>query len=254
MEIITPDWPAPENIVAAITTREGGVSLAPWDTLNISFNTKDKHLSIEKNWQLLSKELNLPSLPQVLDQVHGIDIVRAHSGGSNVIGDGSFSDLPKTVCAVTTADCLPMLVCNIQGTLVCAVHAGWRGLSTGIVKNIIRQLAVLPSDLMVYLGPAISQKNFEVGFEVKNMFISSTSKPCLKEKFNSCFLRIEKKEENEVEKWQADLYGLAKMALNEVGIAKVYGGDFCTYGDPVRFYSHRRDGETGRRASLIWIS
>ncbi|MFT7267202.1 MAG: YfiH family protein [Porticoccus sp.] len=253
MNILKPDWPAPVNVFSVITTRRGGVSLPPWDSLNLGLNTGDSLDSIKRNWRGLSKELNLPSVPQLLDQVHGSHVIKAICGAPAVVGDASFTDIAGTVCAVTTADCLPILMCNTQGTIVSSIHAGWRGLSAGIVKNTIRQLAVSPRDLMVYLGPAISQKNFEVGVEVRRAFLSGASNPCMKEKLNTCFLRTVEKDENKTKKWMTNLYGLARVILNEAGVTQIYGGDLCTYSDHLNFYSYRRDGSTGRMASLIWF-
>jgi polyphenol oxidase len=253
MNILKPDWPAPVNVFSVITTRKNGVSLPPWNSLNLGFNTGDSVDSVKRNWRDLSKELNLPSAPQLLDQVHGAHAIKATCSAPAVIGDASFTDIAGIVCAVTTADCLPILICNTQGTIVSSIHAGWRGLSAGIVKNTIRQLAVSPGDLMAYLGPAISQKNFEVGVEVRQAFLSSASTPCIKEKFNTCFLRTTEEDENKTKKWMANLYGLARVILNEAGVTQIYGGDRCTYSDHLNFYSYRRDGNTGRMASLIWF-
>ena len=254
MNILKPDWPAPVNVFSAITTRKGGASLPPWDSLNLGFNVGDSADSVKKNWRYLSKELNLPSAPQLLDQVHGAHVIKATCHAPAVVGDASFTSITGTVCAVTTADCLPILICNTQGTIVSSIHAGWRGLSVGIVKNTIRRLVVSPGDLMAYFGPAISQKNFEVGPEVREAFLVGASTPRMKEKLNACFLRTAEKDANKTKKWMADLYGLAKVILNEAGVTQIYGGDYCTYSDHLNFYSYRRDGSTGRMASLIWLT
>ncbi|MCL4122089.1 UNVERIFIED_CONTAM: hypothetical protein GTU68_010563 [Idotea baltica] len=142
-----------------------------------------------------------------------------------------------------TADCLPILLCNTAGTEVAAIHAGWRGLAAGVVSNAVKQFCSPATDLMAYFGPAISQQNFEVGPEVRQAFLSSSSHEH-DSKFGDC----------NVDHWMADLYGLARIALNQIGISQIYGGDLCSYADAKRFYSYRRDGQTGRMASLIWIS
>jgi len=254
MEILKPNWPAPENISAFITTRKGGLSLSPWSSNNFSLSVGDNIKSVEKNWRLLSQEISLPSPPQLLDQVHGANIVQATCDGSTVIGDGSFTKKSRIVCSVITADCLPILICDVYGTLVASIHAGWRGLSAGIVTNLIKQLNVCPDDLMAYLGPAISQKNFEVGHEVKRAFLNGCHSIDLEKKVSSCFVRVKQKKVYQDEKWRASLYDLAKIHLNENNVFKIYGGDSCTYDDSERFYSYRRDGNTGRMASLIWFS
>ena len=254
MEILKPNWPAPENISAFITTRKGGLSLSPWNSNNFGFNVGDNIKSVENNWRLLSQEVSLPSRPQLLDQVHGVNVVQATCDGSTIVGDGSFTKKSKIVCSVTTADCLPILICDVQGTLVASIHAGWRGLSAGIITNLIKQLNVNPDDLIVYIGPTISQKNFEVGHEVKKAFLNRCCSIALQEKVSSCFVRVKQKNFYQDEKWRANLYELAKIYFNENYVFKIYGGDLCTYDDYERFYSYRRDGNTGRMASLIWFS
>ncbi len=254
MEILKPNWPAPKNVFAFFTTRIGGVSSDPWSANNLSFNVGDKLESVQTNWELLSKKISLPSPPQLLEQIHGIDIVKAECNGSTKIGDGSYSDRAGIVCTITTADCLPVLICNTQGSLVASVHVGWRGLSAGIISNLIENLKVPAKDLMVYLGPAISQKNFEVGPEVREIFLRQCINVDIRKKINSCFLKIHKNKIDHNNKWKADLYNLAKIYFNEHGIFDIYGGNLCTYKDSERFYSYRRDRITGRMASLIWFS
>lgn len=254
MEIFRPNWPAPKNVFSFFTSRIGGVSSDPWKASNLSFNVGDKLESVQTNWKLLSKKISLPSSPQLLEQVHGINIVKADCNGSIKIGDGSYSDKAGIVCAVTTADCLPVLICNTQGSLVASVHMGWRGLSKGIISNLIKNLQVPAKDLIVHLGPAISQKNFEVGSEVRNIFLRECINIDIREKINLCFIKMNKNAADQNNKWKADLYNLAKIYFNEQGIFDIYGGDFCTYSDSEKFYSYRRDGITGRIASLIWFS
>jgi polyphenol oxidase len=260
MDLIIPSWPAPTNIAAAITTRNGGCSTSPWNSLNLAFHVGDSPKSVEQNWQSVSEQLNLPSKLQLLNQVHGIEIVEVgdHKGIANEItpiADGCYTKSADYVCAVMTADCLPILFCNPAGTEVAAVHAGWRGLAAGVVSSAVKQFCSPATDLMAYLGPAISQQNFEVGPEVRQAFLSSSSHKHVQYKINTCFTQSDS--EGEVSKngrWMADLYGLARVALYQAGVSQIYGGDFCSYADAERFYSYRRDGQTGRMASLIWIS
>lgn len=257
MDLIVPSWPAPANIAAAITTRNGGCSTSPWNSLNLAFHVGDSPESVKQNWQSVSEQLNLPSTPQLLSQVHGIEIVEV--GGRKEIAneiapaaDGCYTKSPDYVCAVMTADCLPILLCNTAGTEVAAVHAGWRGLAAGVVSNAVKQFCSPSTDLMAYLGPAISQQNFEVGPEVRQAFLSSSSHEHVQYKINACFTPSDS--EGEADRWMADIYGLARIALYQVGVSQIYGGDFCSYADTEQFYSYRRDGQTGRMASLIWIS
>ena len=260
MDIIIPSWPAPTNISAAITTRSGGCSISPWDSLNLAFHVGDNPKSVKQNWQSVSEQLNLPSTPQLLNQVHGIDIVEVgirKEIANEIIptADGCYTKIPDLVCTVMTADCLPILLCNTAGTEVAAIHAGWRGLAAGVVCNAVKQFCSPATDLMAYLGPAISQRNFEVGPEVRQAFLSSSSHEHVQHKINACFTQSDSEHGNSKgDHWIADLYGLARIALNETGVSHIYGGDFCSYADAERFYSYRRDGQTGRMASLIWIS
>ena len=244
---ITPKWPAPENVRAAISTRNGGRSVSPWDELNLAFHVGDTPNTVEKNWQLLAEQLQLTVVPQLLQQVHGTKIVFAGVDGAVPIADGSYTNRPGPVCTVMTADCLPLLICDARGKEVAAIHAGWRGLASGIVEEAVKLFQSDPSELMVYLGPAICQSNFEVGAEVIDAFLANASQYARSETID-CFLRTDDLH------WQADLYRLARLALKAVGVTQVYGGEFCTYENVRDFYSYRRDGQTGRMASLIWIS
>ena len=259
MEILKPDWPIPSNVCVAISTRCGGQSLRPWNSLNLAYHVGDKFESVAQNWQLLSKQLGLPSSPQLLNQIHGTVMVKAAGDGLVRTADGSYTNAPGHVCTVMTADCLPILLCNTEGTEVAAIHAGWRGLAAGIVRNAVRQFSSSSTDLMAYLGPAISQLHFEVGAEVRQAFLDNTFNDDSKDRgsknrIEGCFLKSGDEEKKQNEYWMADLYGLAKVALNLEGVTRIYGGNFCTYADSKQFYSYRREGQTGRMASLIWIS
>ena len=266
MDILTPDWPAPVTVQSAITTRVGGFSCKPWDSLNLAFHVGDDTQRVAQNWAQLARQLKLPPSPQLLNQVHGTDLVEALCERQVPTADGCFSHQRGQACVVMTADCLPILLCNTAGNEVAAVHAGWRGLAAGIVSHAISYFSSPPNQLMAYLGPAISQKHFEVGAEVRQAFLSDSFHRNSTSKVTNCFSKSEGDShqgdfcegephvDSRADKWMADLYGLARIALNEAGVDQVYGGDFCTYEDTRRFYSYRRDGQTGRMASLIWIS
>lgn len=264
MDLIIPNWPAPKNVFAAITTRSGGCSKQPWNSLNLAYHVGDDPTSVQQNWQFVSDQLALPSAPQLLDQVHGVDIFEAGvlpvvEGAGLPVADGSYSNAAGHISMVMTADCLPILLCNRAGTEVAAVHAGWRGLAAGVVSNTVNKFVSSPDELMAFLGPAISQKHFEVGSEVRQTFLDSTTNEILQNKISACFVKADTASLDsdpcvpEQTHWMADLYELSRVALNSIGVSKIYGGDLCSYGDVKQFFSYRRDGQTGRMASLIWI-
>ncbi len=248
MPVILPDWPAPSSIKAAVSTRRGGVSAGPWRSLNLASHVGDNDLSVQQNWQLLGALLGLPGAPQLLEQVHGIDLIQAQNDGVIRRADACYSDRREVVCTVMTADCLPILICDRAGMEVAAVHAGWRGLAGGIVASVVRQFRSRPDQLLVWLGPAISQPHFEVGEDVYRAFLANAPTWGSTQQVDACFIRTGS------DRWHADIYALARLALSAEAVTQVYGGDCCTFADPESFYSYRRDGQTGRMASLIWIS
>lgn len=224
MKFIQPNWPAPASVFAYTTIKEAQLNYQP------------------RPDQALSSLLNLPSYPIWIDQKHTNVVVEATLENKNKIADASFTAKPQTVCIVLTADCLPLLICNKQGTQVAAIHAGWRGLAQGVIEQTIHAMNQPPQDLLVWLGPAIGPNKFEVGEDVFHAFVSHHAESKLA--FNP----------HTPGKWLANLYLLAKMKLNSLGIMQIYGGDFCTYTQDNLFYSYRRDqGKTGRMASLIWL-
>ncbi len=245
------DWPAPAQVKTCITTRQGGVSLAPWASLNLATHVGDKQKHVLQNRKLLTQRL--PQDPVWLNQQHSniITPISLHSSSQpakSPIADASFTQDEQTVCAVLTADCLPILICSEDGKIVAAIHAGWKGLANGIIESSIQQL-ILSSRLkaqqfLVWLGPAISQPAFEVGAEVREEFIRK--QPLLEKAF------IASSHGNN--KYLADLYHIAKILLMQLNIFNIYGGNFCTYNDKNRFFSYRRNGVTGRIASMIWIN
>lgn len=237
---ISPDWPAPDNVRALTTTRGGGISLAPYDSLNLGDHVGDVAAAVQENRRRLCSELSLPAEPRWLRQVHGVSCCDISSVDSGTEADAVFSRRSDEVCAVLTADCLPVLLCNRDGTAVAAIHAGWRGLLHGVIENSVASM-VEGGDLLAWLGPAIGPEAFEVGDEVRCAFIEHS--PDAAGAFTS----------KENGKWLADIYQLARQRLSACGVEQVYGGGLCTFSEPHRFYSYRRDGQTGRMASLIWM-
>jgi hypothetical protein len=237
---ITPDWPATANVKSLQTSRNGGVSAAPYFSLNLGSHVGDNPLVVNRNRMLL--EPLMPSEPVWLNQVHGVTVADAGHAGCLPQADASVSTHPGAVCVVMTADCLPILLCDEQGTVVGAVHAGWRGLCDGVIEASVKAMKVAPSTLLAWLGPAIGPSTFEVGDEVRAAFVAHQPQAAV------AFIA------GAEGKWMADIYQLARLRLNALGINKIYGGDLCTYSDPEQFYSYRRDGVTGRMGTFIWLS
>jgi len=237
--LITPDWPAPANVKALQTTRLGGISSAPYDSLNLGDHVGDAPLAVARNRMLLNTLL--PSEPVWLKQVHGTVVANADLASCLPQADACIARHRDAVCVVMTADCLPVLLCDTRGSVVGAVHAGWKGLAAGVVEATVKAMEVAPQHLMAWLGPAISQQAFEVGDEVRAMFVDAD--PQAAEAFIP----------GQQGKWLADLYALIRLRLNSLGITQVYGGGFCTYRERERFFSYRRDGVTGRMGTFIWL-
>lgn len=236
---LIPDWPAPQHVKALQTTRLGGVSVAPYASLNLGSHVGDTPLAVAHNRMLLAPLL--PSEPVWLEQVHGSNVVDAAHADCRPRADACISSRAGAVCVVMTADCLPLLLCNNAGTVVSAVHAGWRGLCDGVIENAVHAMRVPPSSLMAWLGPAIGQAAFEVGDEVRTAFIAQHADA------SAAFMP------GVTGKWQADIYMLARQRLQALGVTRTYGGDLCTHSDRIRFYSHRRDGVSGRMGTFIWM-
>ncbi|MDQ2078114.1 peptidoglycan editing factor PgeF [Marinimicrobium sp. ABcell2] len=249
MTLILPDWPAPANVRAAITTRSGGQSHGPYASNNLAFHVEDDERAVVANRERLRAQLALPEDPQWLTQVHGTKVPAARADGRVRTADGCYSRTPGLACAVLTADCLPLLLCNRTGTQVAAVHAGWRGLAKGVVKRAVSRFDDRPQDLLVYLGPAISREYFEVGVEVLEAFFRSARNQAHSDRIAASFSPGVRPLH-----FFADLYALARAELSALGVTQIYGGDYCTYADSERFYSYRRDRVTGRMASLIWLA
>jgi len=237
---IIPRWPAPPNVRAVSTLRRGGVSEGRFASLNLGLHVGDEAVSVQKNRERLTAMFELPAQPLWLDQHHGSVVVRADNA-ETCYADASFTSSTGVVCAVMTADCLPVLLCDRNGTRVAAIHAGWRGLASGILEAAARDVG--GGDLVAWLGPAIGAAAFEVGDEVRAAFITQLGVAA-----DAAFKRHETQS-----KWYADIYMLARIALLRAGVGSVYGGERCTFSEPEHFFSFRRDGQTGRMATLIWL-
>jgi len=253
---IKPEWPAPINIRALCTTRLSGnagdnvkgQSNPPYDYFNVATHVGDNPLAVQQNRQILTEQACLVNSPFWLDQQHTVEAVCLDNLSAQnwqpVIADASWSTQTNHVALVMTADCIPLLITNLEGSLVCAIHAGWKGLADGIVSKTIQALPEQPQNLLVWIGPCIRQAHFEVGLDVYEMF-------CAKIPNNQRFF---KKQMPITEgKYFADIAGLLKLELKKIGLTHIYDSELCSYADSERFYSYRRDGATGRMASLIWI-
>ena len=245
------EWPAPKAVGAAISLRNGGVSEKPYRSNNIGLHVGDDPIRVDKNRNSLKSYLNLKNTPIWLDQVHGTEIIYAPDAKTKQRADGSFSDVTGIVCVVMTADCLPILICNKAGTEVAAVHAGWRGLCNGVVRNALEYFSGSNSDLLVYLGPAIGASVYEVGPEVLAQFRSMAQSDNHSKHITAAFTYSSA--DSQSDRLNCNLYSLAIAELSACGVNQIYGGDYCTFSEPDRFYSYRRDGVTGRHAALIWL-
>ena len=241
-QFILPDWPAPANVRAMVTTRVGGVSHAPYDSFNLAIHVGDDPAAVRENRARLRTALVLPAEPLWLKQVHGVAVVDAARAGIEPEADGAFAAQPGTVCAVLTADCLPVLLCNRAGTKVAALHAGWRGLAGGVIDAGVQAIGVAGDELLAWLGPAIGPASFEVGPEVRAAFVQHDTQAA------QAFRAVRDG------KYLADIYSLARLRLQRLGVAAVYGGELCTVTDGAHFFSYRRDGATGRMAALVWLT
>ena len=235
---IVPDWPAPANVKAFITTRAGGSSIGPYAGLNLGLRTDDDPLAVEANRRRLRAAL--PGEPKWLRQVHGCDVVDADALGGVPEADAAVARSANTVCAVLVADCIPVLLADRAGSAVAIAHAGWRGLARGVLERAMERLDRPPEELLAYLGPGIGPGAFEVGPDVRDAFLAGDARA------EAAF------SPRSPGKWMADLFLLARQRLARCGVTRIHGGDLCTYSDPRRFYSYRRDGATGRMAALIW--
>ena len=245
IELIRPDWPAPENVQAVATTRIGGFSSGPYAALNLGTHVGDDFHSVEQNRKELVQVLGIPTAPCWLDQVHGTDVVAVESVRpkvtSPIAADASITSVKGITCAIMTADCLPVLFTDRDGRHVAAVHGGWRGLAAGILENTVEAFTacgVSSDELLVWLGPAIGPLAYEVDAAVVTA-LGDDDRGALTP--------------TDSEHWQMDLYELARLRLAACGVNAVFGGDFCTFAESEQFFSYRRDGICGRQATLIWM-
>lgn len=239
--LIKPDWPISNKIFAGCTTRAGGLSHAPYDSFNLAMHVGDNPTDVQANRELLQKQFSLPQKPCWLTQTHSTRVVNLNDYTENVDADASFTTTPGKICVVMTADCLPLLITNKDANVVAAIHAGWRGLADGIITTTLKALAIPGQDLYVWLGPAISANAFEVGIQVREAFANNHFD------VQTHFKAMPNGQ------WLADLYGLAKDNLQELGVRHIYGGDHCTYTESELFFSFRRDNRCGRMASFIYM-
>jgi YfiH family protein len=237
---IHPDWPAPASVKALQTTRQGGTSVAPYDSFNLGLHVGDDPVRVNRNRQSLAPFM--PSEPVWMEQVHGVEVANADAAACRVVADASVARQRGSVCVVMTADCLPVLLCDEDGTVVAAAHAGWKGLAAGVIEATVQEMAVAPQKLLAWLGPAIGPHAFEVGEDVRAAFMAHDADAA------AAFVPLAA-----VGKYRADIVRLARQRLNALGISRVYGGTFCTYHQKDKFYSYRRDGVTGRMGTFIWL-
>ncbi|WP_414058432.1 peptidoglycan editing factor PgeF [Pseudomonas sp. HR96] len=236
--LLIPDWPAPANVKACVTTRAGGVSVGAHAGLNLGDHVGDDRQAVAENRRRLCAAIQ--AQPAWLSQVHGVNVVPADPT-QVVEADGCWTTTPGIACTAMTADCLPALFCDRAGRRVAAAHAGWRGLANGVLEATVQAMAVAPEEILVWLGPAIGPRNFEVGSEVRATFVAHHPQA------ESAFSAGE-----QPGKYIADIYALARIRLAAVGVTAVYGGGLCTIEDE-RFFSYRRENPTGRFASLVWL-
>lgn len=259
IKIIEPDWPAPKKVKAYSTTRHGGNSVGVFASLNLGAHVSDSVKEVDSNRALIQWHLNMPAAPTWLNQVHGSNILDLSSLSTRptqsasvtsstaineqLTADAAYSRVKNEICTIMTADCLPILITDIQGNQVAAIHAGWRSLGIGIVEETRKTFSCSDNELIAWLGPAISEKHFEVGEDVYNLYLADSPES------GKAF----KLSDTHSDKWMADIYELARIRLNRCGIKKVFGGEHCTYENNEDFFSYRRDNTTGRMATFIWI-
>lgn len=239
MNWLKADWPAPDFIQAGTSLRQGGVSIPPYASFNLATHVGDEITAVNQNRTILNG--NVPNTPQWLEQIHSTKAVLLPSEETVPKADAAYTSKKNVVCTVMSADCLPLLITDKEGRCVAAVHAGWRGLCGGIIEATIKKLPVEPESLLVWLGPAIGADVYEVGEEVYDSFTIGDDEA--KQVFTSV----------SEQHWLFDIYRMARLRLNKTGVRQIYGGDRCTLSEDELFFSYRRDGVTGRMASLIWI-
>lgn len=246
LELLMPKWETPAQVRAVIVTRNGGSSEPPWDSCNLGLNSGDEPARVRANREQLREQLGLRREPLWLNQVHGTAVVQADRCLHSVEADASWTNVPELACAVLMADCLPILLCDRAGTQVAAAHAGWRGLSAGIVRNTVAALEADPSQLLAHIGPGIGVEHFQIGAEVREAFLEQAVNDSHRD-------AIARQFHQRADGLYADLQGLAQAELAALGVRDISRSPWCTYANPQTFYSYRRDGMTGRNAALIWL-
>ena len=243
MTALYPNWQVPNNIKALITTRTGGMSIAPFDSFNLGNHVGDDPSAVKKNRDLLVEQFDLPHFPVFLNQIHSTRVLELPYSGNDFNADASYSNQPNQVCLVMTADCLPVLFASKNGNEVAAAHAGWRGLCDGILEETVAKFQCPHNDIIAWFGAAIGPTAFQVGQEVVEQFMVWDNQA--EQAFTI--------DPNSEGKYLGNLYQLATQRLNKLGITQISGGERCTYTEKDHFFSYRRDGKTGRMASLIWF-
>lgn len=243
MQVINPNWNVPKNIHAFTTTREGGVSLAPYFSFNLGDHVGDNKSAVKTNRTLLVEKLGLPQTPIFLTQTHSTQVIHLPYSGQNLEADAVYTNVPHQVCAVMTADCLPVLFTTASGNEVAAAHAGWRGLCDGVLEETVKYFQAKPEDIIAWFGPAIGPTAFQVGIDVVKQFVAVDEKAKLAFQPDAI----------EEGKYLGNLYQIATQRLNNLGITQIYGRNHCTFNEKELFFSYRRDNQTGRMASVIWF-
>ncbi len=246
MSLIIPNWNAPNNVKAFASTRVGGFSTGAYQGLNLGTHVGDDVSLVESNRTWLKQQANMPAAPVWLNQTHSTDVVTVIEPTTDILdADGAFTTAKGVVCSAMTADCLPVILTDTNGTQVAAVHAGWRGLAGGIIENAVAKFSNLDSEnkIIAWLGPAIGKQAFEVGDDVLEAFVSFDPQA-----------KLAFKAKPEQGKWLANMSQLATQRLEKVGVSEVTDSNLCTFSDPDAFYSYRRDGITGRQATFIWLN
>ncbi|OOF59584.1 peptidoglycan editing factor PgeF [Rodentibacter genomosp. 2] len=243
MQAIFPNWQVPSNIHAFTTTRQGGVSAAPFDSFNLGDHVGDEKSAVKTNRTLLVEKFNLPQTPLFLTQTHSTEVIQLPYCDNNFNADAVYTRQSNQVCTVMTADCLPVLFTTRQGNEVAAAHAGWRGLCDGILEETVKCFKAQVQDIIVWLGPAIGPNAFQVGGDVVEQFVRID--PIAETAFRT--------DSSLQSKYLGNLYQIARQRLNKLGITEISGGDHCTFNEKDLFFSYRRDGKTGRMASVIWF-
>ncbi|MDC2825588.1 peptidoglycan editing factor PgeF [Rodentibacter pneumotropicus] len=243
MQAIFPNWQAPSNIHAFTTTRQGGVSVSPFDSFNLGDHVDDEKSAVKTNRTLLVEKFHLPHTPLFLTQTHSTKVIQLPYSGNNFEADAVYTNQPNQVCTVMTADCLPVLFTTRRGNEVAAVHAGWRGLCDGVLEETVKCFQAQSQDIIAWLAPAIGPKAFQVGKEVVEQFMRID--PIAEMAFIA--------DPSQQGKYLGNLYQLATQRLNKLGITEISGGDHCTFNEGDLFFSYRQDGKTGRMASVIWF-